>query len=89
MSGNFYQDIEKRFQVFTDFAKRLRGDEKGEVQIFCDRLFQAFGHDGCHGAGAELEHRIKTEKGTKYVDLVWGDKVLIEMKKRGEDLIGY
>lgn len=34
----------------TEFVKYVRthqsGDEKGEAQIFCDRLFQAFGHQG-------------------------------------------
>lgn len=27
-------------------AKHLTGDEKGQAQIFLDRLFQAFGHAG-------------------------------------------
>ena len=27
---------------FLDYAKTLSGDEKGEAQVFCDRLFQAF-----------------------------------------------
>lgn len=29
----------------------LHGDEKGEAQIFCDRLMQAFGHSGIMEAG--------------------------------------
>ena len=28
---------------FVDYAATLDGDEKGEAQVFCDRLFQAFG----------------------------------------------
>lgn len=31
---------------FVAYAKTLDGDEKGEAQVFCDRLFQAFGHQG-------------------------------------------
>ena len=66
----------------------LSGDEKGEAQVFCDRLFQAFGHAGYKEAGASLEYRIKktSTKGTSFADLVWKPRVLIEMKKRGEKL---
>jgi len=72
---------------FVAYAGLLRGDEKGEAQVFCDRLFQAFGHKGYKEAGATLEYRIK-RKGdpTKFVDLLWQDHVLIEMKKRGSKL---
>jgi hypothetical protein len=31
---------------FVAYARTLKGDEKGEAQVFCDRLFQAFGHGG-------------------------------------------
>jgi hypothetical protein len=34
------------------YANLLKGDEKGEAQVFCDRLFQAFGHKGYKQAGA-------------------------------------
>lgn len=44
---------------FIVYAKTLDGDEKGEAQVFCDRLFQAFGHGGYKEAGATLEYRIK------------------------------
>jgi hypothetical protein len=44
---------------FVDYAGTLDGDEKGEAQVFCDRLFQAFGHKGYKEAGATLEYRIK------------------------------
>lgn len=72
---------------FVAYAGLLKGDEKGEAQVFCDRLFQAFGHKGYKEAGATLEYRIK-RKGdpTKFVDLLWKDHVLIEMKKRGSKL---
>ena len=31
---------------FVHNARTLKGDEKGEAQVFCDRLFKAFGHGG-------------------------------------------
>ena len=72
---------------FVDYARTLKGDEKGEAQVFCDRLFQAFGHDGYKEAGATLEYRVKGPgKSTKFADLLWRPRLLIEMKKRGEKL---
>ena len=67
---------------------RISGDEKGEAQLFLDRLFQAFGQKGVREAGATLEMRIKKADagGTAFADLVWKPVVLIEMKKRGVDL---
>ncbi len=69
-------------------STHIRGDEKGEAQIFLDRLFQAFGHKGLKETGAELEMRVeRTEDGgIAFADLVWKPIVLIEMKKRGADL---
>ncbi len=69
-------------------GRNIRGDEKGEAQIFLDRLFAAFGQRGLREAGATLEMRIKQadNKGAAFADLVWKPVVLIEMKKRGEDL---
>lgn len=72
---------------FVNYAATLKGDEKGEAQVFCDRLFQAFGHAGYKEAGAELEFRVVGTGGrTKFVDLLWRPRLLIEMKKRGEKL---
>lgn len=71
---------------FIEYSKILVKDEKGEAQVFCDRLFQAFGHKGYKEAGAVLETRVKSKKSTKFADLVWGDRVVIEMKKGGEKL---
>lgn len=78
----------ERIKKFQAYAGTLDGDEKGESQVFCDRLFQAFGHDGYKEAGASLEYRIKKKstKGTSFADLVWKPRLLIEMKKRGEKL---
>jgi len=80
-------DILKNIQCFVDYVRTLRGDEKGEAQVFCDRLFQAFNHAGYKEAGAELEYRVKAKgKSTKFADLLWRPRLLLEMKKRGEKL---
>lgn len=73
---------------FVAYAATLDGDEKGEAQVFCDRLFRAFGHDGYKEAGATLEYRIKkaSSKGTSFADLIWKPRFLLEMKKGGEKL---
>jgi hypothetical protein len=73
---------------FVEYAQTLDGDEKGEAQVFCDRLFQAFGHAGYKEAGATLEYRIRKQsgKGTSFADLVWKPRLLLEMKKSGEKL---
>ncbi len=37
----------EKLQEFTAWcAKHITGDEKGQAQIFLDRLFQAFSHAG-------------------------------------------
>ncbi len=78
------------FISFIDYCnKHIKGDEKGEAQIFLDHFFLALGYpEGVKGAGAILEDRIKNiqKKTTSFADLVWKPRVLIEMKKRGEDL---
>jgi hypothetical protein len=68
-----------RTERLTEFsawvAKHITGDEKGEAQIFLDRLFIAFGHKGIKEAGATLEMRVKKDVG--------------EMKKRGQQPRAY
>jgi hypothetical protein len=54
-----------RLAAFVQFVRtNLRGDEKGEAHVFCDRLFQAFGHPGIFEAGGTLEYRVHKGKGT-------------------------
>ena len=71
-------------------ARRITGDEVGQAQIFLDRLFQAFSQSGSLDVGGTAEFRIRkaTEDGggTAFADYVWKPVVLIEMKKRGENL---
>ena len=82
----------QRIQDFVDYVHTLKGDEKGEAQVFCERLFLAFGHKGFKEAGATLEERVQIKdssgkvKSTKFADLVWKPRLLLEMKKRGENL---
>lgn len=78
-----------KLAAFTAYAKtHIKGDEKGEAQIFLERLFQSFGWPGgLREAGATCEERVKnTSGGTSFADLVWRPVVVIEMKKRGADL---
>ena len=71
-------------------GKHITGDEKGQAQIFLDRLFQAFDQAGCLDVGGTTEFRIRKDKedggGTAFADYVWKPVVLIEMKRRGENL---
>lgn len=68
--------------------EHLTGDEKGEAQIFCDRLLRAFGWEGIKEAGATLEKRLKKHdaKGTAFADMMWKPRCLLEMKKAGANL---
>ncbi|MCK4873983.1 MAG: class I SAM-dependent DNA methyltransferase [Phycisphaerales bacterium] len=84
-------DRTERLKKFVTWvAENITGDEKGQAQIFLDRLFQAFGQGGCLDVGGTPEFRIKKAKedggGTAFADYVWKPHVLIEMKKRGENL---
>jgi restriction-modification enzyme MmeI-like protein len=80
-------EVARRMAEFRDYTAELRGDERGEAQVFLERLFRAFGHDGYKAAGAVLEDRVRAAgQHVKFADLVWENHVLIEMKKRGERL---
>ena len=80
-------DLQSRLKSFIEYVQALQGYEKGEAQLFCERLFQTFGHKGLQSAGAELEFQIKAKgKTTKFADLMWQPRLLLEMKKRGADL---
>jgi SAM-dependent methyltransferase len=77
----------ERLQRFIEYAQKLKGDEKGEAQVFCDRLFQAFGHAGYQEAGATLEDRQQRKgRNVKFIDLLWKPRLILEMKSRKEDL---
>ncbi|WP_199249857.1 DNA methyltransferase [[Phormidium] sp. ETS-05] len=77
----------EKLQQFVNFCQtHITGSEKSEAQIFLDRFFRAFGHEGALEAGAIYEQKITKGNQTRFADLVWKPRVLIEMKKRGENL---
>ncbi len=79
------KDIEENLRVFVSYVKKnMKGYEKGEAQLFLERLFQSFGNKGILEAGASLEAQVKIDITTKFCDLLWPEKVLIEMKSSKE-----
>jgi SAM-dependent methyltransferase len=76
-----------RILAFVSYTSTLSGYERGEAQVFCDRLFRAFGHGGYKEAGATLEFKLKRAgKPIGFPDLFWRPWLLLEMKSRGEKL---
>jgi hypothetical protein len=83
--------MNEKLTEFVAWAKaNVTGDEKGEAQIFLDRLFRGLGQPGCLDVSGTPEYRIRKASadggGTAFADYVWKPIVLIEMKKRGTDL---
>jgi hypothetical protein len=72
------------------YETKITGDEKGEAQVFLDRLFKAFGQGGTLDVGGKPEFRVRKSTqdggGISFADYVWKPIVLIEMKKRGTSL---
>ena len=58
--------VDFRTQHLIEFvawtSKHITGDEKGESQIFLDRMFQAFGQKGLLEVGGHPEFRIRKPK---------------------------
>lgn len=82
--------IEQRLRDFVDWwREHIKGDEKSEAQIFLDHLMRAFGHAGALEVG-RYEERVRRRRNGKttvsFADYLIPKRVLIEMKKRGEDL---
>ena len=83
------RELQQRLQDFVEYRlEHLDDDEKGEAQLFLDHLFQAFGHEGTRQAGARHETRIRKRdtRRVSFADLVWERRLLLEMKKTGEQL---
>ncbi len=83
--------IEQSLRDFVGWWRQnIKGDEKGEAQIFLDHLMRAFGHEGAIEAGGRYEQRIRRRRNGKttvsFADYLFPKRALIEMKKRGEDL---
>src|ERR1051325_8411259 len=79
---------ERAFHEFAQFATKLKGDEKSEAQTFLFHLLAAFGHDAnTLPEGCTFEYRVRfANQRTKFADLVWPGRCLIEMKSRNEKL---
>ena len=79
----------ERLRTFVEWVgEHVAGDEKGEAQLFLDRLLRAFGHDGVKAAGAQLGTRASgcDRTGTAFADLACKPYVLVAMKQRRGDL---
>jgi hypothetical protein len=76
---------EKLSEIVAWCQKNITGDEKGQAQIFLDRLFQAFGQLGSLDVGGHPEFRIRKADedggGTVFADYVSKPVVFEEMKK--------
>jgi hypothetical protein len=79
---------ERAFREFSDFAAKLKGDEKSEAQTFLFHLLAAFGHDpNTLPQGSTFEYRVRFPNDrTKFADFVWPRRALIDMKSRGVKL---
>jgi hypothetical protein len=79
---------ERAFHDFAEFAAKLKGDEKSEAQTFLFHLLEAFNHDAnTLPENCTFEYRVRFPGDrTKFADLVWPGRVLIEMKSRGAKL---
>jgi hypothetical protein len=54
----------QRLAEFVAWATlHISGDEKGEAQVFLDRLFQAVGQKGAKDVGGTYEQRVRNEAG--------------------------
>ena len=80
----------KRLADFVSWVgANIRGDEKGEAQVYLDRLFRGVRprwRERGRRDSRRCASRRPTGRGPSFADLVWKPVVLIEMKKRGEDL---
>jgi hypothetical protein len=52
-------DRDKLSEFTAWCAKHIAGDEKGQAQIFLDRLFQAFGQPGCLDVRGVTKFRVR------------------------------
>jgi hypothetical protein len=73
--------IQKVLRSFSDRWINYNGTERGEAQTFCNEFFRCFGLDR-FTVGAHFEQNISNE--TTRADLLWGKRLLIEMKRPSE-----
>lgn len=75
------QDIQEALKSFAIKWKDYNGTERDEAQTFCNDFFSCFGLDR-KKVEARFEHVIPNE--STRADLLWGDRLLIEMKRPSE-----
>jgi hypothetical protein len=82
--------LPQTLQAFAQWASQhCTGSERANAQPFLNEFFKAFGYDGALEAGARFEDPLKkgSVKGnTGFMDCLYADVALIEMKKRGTPL---
>jgi SAM-dependent methyltransferase len=84
------QNLITKLESFQEWVKtNCKGRERGEAQIYLDRFFQCFGHQGVMEAGGTFEYAQKSgsRKGnTGFFDCLYPGIALFEMKQRGTNL---
>lgn len=68
--------LQSRLADFAAYTRSLKGDEKGEAQLFLERFFLALGHKGVKEAGATLEFRIAKKPGSAQLELLKDEAAL-------------
>ena len=81
------EGIKDRLTGFAKFARALRGDEKGEAQVFLDHFFRALGHAGAIEAGASFEFRVAKKPGSAQLELLRGEAAKVKGGKKFADLL--
>lgn len=77
-------ELQSSLAQFAAYARSLKGDEKGEAQLFLERFFQALGHKGIKEAGATLEFRIAKKPGSAQLELIKDDGAAAKTKAGGD-----
>ena len=80
-------ELQSTLAQFVDFARSLRGDEKGEAQTFLDHFFRALGHVGAIEAGATFEFRVAKKPGSAQLELIKGPEARARGGKKFADLL--
>ena len=81
---------QQQLNEFVGYCRQhFTGRERQDDKLFLNQFFKAFGHPDALSVGAEFEvpvNRGSRQGGKGYADLVWKDKVLFELKSKGENL---
>ncbi len=80
-------ELKTALEEFARFARSLKGDEKGEAQMFLDRFFRALGHGGVQEAGATMEFRIAKKPGSAQLELIRDSGGKAKSGKKFADLL--